>query len=84
MPEDLRDPRRGREVRVLSAAVVPSASELCVDVWLEYVVVVVVGSAIEGTGSSGFLVDSEAEEAGAAFVDMMGDLRESGFDSGYI
>jgi len=76
VPEDLRDPKRGRDVRGLGAATVSSPSEVWVEVWFESVVVVE-GSAMEGTGALDLVVDSEVEGVGASAEDMVDDWVSS-------
>lgn len=74
VPEDLREPRRGREERVaLGWMGVSSASEVDVEVWLESVLEwVVKGSATEGTGASGLMVVVDVVSTWSE--DMMGGL----------
>ncbi len=75
VPEDLRDTRRGREVRVLVAVANSSPSEVWVEVWLESMVVLE-GSAMKGTGISELVVDSEIG-GGAPAEDMVDGLAVS-------
>jgi len=70
VPELLRNPSRGREVKVLGVVGVSLMSGVWMEIWLESVVVVE-GSTTRGMGIAVWILGTEMEGMGAPAVDMV-------------